>query len=132
MGPEEIASTEFTVAVRGYFRDGVRAFLLAVAVEFAERDARIAEREHQLARCRRELAKAKTVDRGSLLRRLGEETAATLEAAEASAARTRAQAEGTAEQVRRELQTVAARLGDLRQSFGALVSRVTGIIDEVS
>lgn len=132
MDPEEVASTEFTVAVRGYFRDGVRAFLLALAVELAERDARIAEMELQLARCRRELAKAKTVDRGSLLRRLGKEATATLEAAEASAARTRAQAEATGEQVRRELQTVAARLGDVLQSFGELVSRVTGIIDEVS
>jgi DivIVA domain-containing protein len=131
--PQEVASKQFTIVLRGYAREEVAAFLAQLAAGLADREAAIAEREEALARCRQQLSAPRDdgdVDRAALLRRLGEEAAQALTAADVTATTVRSQAESAAEAVRRDLQAVAARLGDAHQLMGDLVDLVAEITED--
>jgi DivIVA domain-containing protein len=132
--PEEIASKEFPVVMRGYVREEVQAFLAGVAAQIAERDARIAQLDAELVRCQQEMraAPAQSVDRSSLLRHLGEEAASILSCADASAERIKAQAGLAAERVRHDLRNVGSSLTDVHQLLGELVSLVQGLTEETT
>jgi DivIVA domain-containing protein len=130
VSPQDVAEKEFAIVLRGYSRLQVRLFLSELAREIADRDARISRLEAHLARARAEAAAAEKVGRAGLLRHLGAETAAILEAAEASALRMRADAEVTANRVRDGLRTIGAGLGDVHQLMGELVALVQSMADE--
>jgi cell division septum initiation protein DivIVA len=124
-----VAEKEFAVVLRGYSRLPVRLFLSELAVEITERDRHISRLEAQLARAQAELAAAEQIGRAGLLRHLGTETAAILEAADASAVRMRAEAEATADRVRDGLRTIGVGLGDVHQLMGELVALVQSLVD---
>ena len=130
MGPQDVAEREFAIVLRGYSRPQVRLFLSEVAREIADRDDRISRLEAHLARARAELAAAEKIGRAGLLRHLGTETAAILEAAEASAARMRADAEATANRVRDGLRSIGMGLDDVHQLMGELVALVQSMAEE--
>ncbi|MDQ3945251.1 MAG: DivIVA domain-containing protein [Actinomycetota bacterium] len=133
MNPEEIASKEFPVVMRGYVREEVHAFLASVAGQLAERDARIAALESQLAGSRQPSAAtaAKPVlDRTELLRHLGEEAASILTCADATAERMKAQAGVAAERVRTDLTEIGSGLVDVHQLLGELVALVQSLTEE--
>ena len=130
MKPEEIARREFPLVMRGYVREEVQAFLSSVADLLSSRDARIAELETELTRCRQEAAAreaAPSVDRGVLLRQLGEEAASILACADATAERMKAQAAVATQRVRQDLQTVGTSLTEVHQLLGELISLVQGL-----
>lgn len=122
---------EFPVVMRGYAREEVEAFLTGVADQIAERDARIAQLDVEIARCRQELAgaPAQGIDRTVLLRHLGEEAASILTCADAAAERMKAQAGLSAERVRHDLRTIGSSLVDVHQFLGELVSLVQGLTE---
>jgi DivIVA domain-containing protein len=128
--PEEIARKEFPVVMRGYVREEVQAFLASVADQLTNRDARIAELDAELVRCQEEApraAAAPSIDRGALLRHLGEEAASILACADATAERMKAQAGIATQQVRQDLQTIGTSLTEVHQLLGELVSLVQGL-----
>jgi DivIVA domain-containing protein len=128
--PEEIARREFPLVMRGYVREEVQAFLSSVADQLSSRDARIAELETEMARCRQEAAAreaAPTVDRAMLLRQLGEEAASILACADATAERMKAQAGIATQRVRQDLQTIGTSLTEVHQLLGELISLVQGL-----
>jgi DivIVA domain-containing protein len=128
--PEEIAKKEFPVVLRGYVREEVQAFLSRVADELAARDARIAQLDAELAASRQEAPAqepAPSVDRGVLLRQLGEEAASILACADATAERMKAQASIATQRVRQDLQTIGTSLTDVQQLLGELVALVHGL-----
>jgi DivIVA domain-containing protein len=127
---EDVANKEFPMALRGYSRLEVRLFLSELAREMAERDGHLNRLEAEFARARAELTAAEKVGRAGLLRHLGAETASILEAADASAARMRADAEATAHRVREGLRTVSQGLGDVHQLMGELVGLVQTMVDD--
>lgn len=135
MNAEDIASKEFPVVLRGYGREEVQAFLAGIAAQLAERDARMAELEAELARARREhqptngASAAVSVDRTVLLRHLGEEAASILACADASAERMKAQAGIAAQRVRHELHGIGSSLVDVHQLLGELVSLVQSLTE---
>lgn len=122
---------EFPVVMRGYAREEVEAFLTSVADQIAERDARIAQLDVEIARCQQELAgaPAQSIDRTVLLRHLGEEAASILTCADAAAERMKAQAGLSAERVRHDLRTIGSSLVDVHQLLGELVSLVQGLTE---
>jgi DivIVA domain-containing protein len=124
--PEEVRSKEFTVVLRGYLREEVDAFLDVIADELGRRDALIAERDAMLARCQQELTGARTTERSVLVRRLGEEAASILEAADTAAERMKAKAAASAEQVRGDLRRVSVSLTDVHSLIGEIVSLIDG------
>lgn len=126
MDPEDVRTKEFTVVLRGYLRDEVDAFLDVVADELGRRDAQIAERDAMLARCQQELTGARTTERGVLVRRLGEEAASILEAADTAAERMKANAAASAERVRGDLRRVSVSLTDVHSLIGEIVSLIDG------
>lgn len=126
MDPEEVRTKEFTVVLRGYLREEVDAFLDVVADELGRRDAQIAERDAMLARCQQELVGARTTERGVLVRRLGEEAASILEAADTAAERMKANAAASAERVRGDLRRVSVSLTDVHSLIGEIVSLIDG------
>lgn len=132
MRAEEIANKEFPVVLRGYVREEVQAFLASVAAQIADRDARVAQLESDLAELRAK-AGAKpavaAVDRGTLLRALGEEAASILACADASAERLQAQARIDRARVHNDLHTIGSSLVDVHQLLGELVSLVDGLTD---
>ena len=134
MNPEEIASKEFPVVMRGYVREEVHAFLASVAGLVAARDARIAALEGELAGSRpTPVATAPTppaLDRTALLRHLGEEAASILTCADATAERMKAQAGVAAERVRTDLSQIGSGLVDVHQLLGELVSLVQSLTEE--
>jgi DivIVA domain-containing protein len=136
VNPEEIATREFPVVIRGYVRDEVQAFLASVADQIAARDARIARLDGELARLQKAAPatapvkqQPETIDRGTLIRALGEEAAAILACADASAERMKAEAGMTAQRVRQDLQSIGSSLVDVHQLLGELVSLVNGLAD---
>ena len=137
MNPEQIASKEFPVVMRGYVREEVHAFLASVAGLVAQRDDRIAELERQLASARnqggtRAPAPAATpaLDRTELLRHLGEEAASILTCADATAERMKAQAGVAAERVRMDLTQIGSGLVDVHQLLGELVQLVQSLTED--
>jgi DivIVA domain-containing protein len=124
--PEEVRNKEFTVVLRGYLREEVDAFLDVVADELGRRDALIAERDATIARCQQELTGARTTERSVLVRRLGEEAASILEAADTAAERMKANAAASAERVRSDLQRVSVSLTDVHSLIGEIVSLIDG------
>jgi DivIVA domain-containing protein len=133
--PQDLASREFPVVLRGYSRDDVRAFMAVLAAEVADRDARIARLELEIARCGTERSasddlQATDHSRAALIRQLGQETAAILEAGDVSAGRLRAEAEATAERVRADLASIGADLSDTYRLLGDLVGVVHDVADE--
>ena len=134
MNPEEIATREFPVVIRGYVREEVQAFLASVADQIAARDARIAQLDAELARAQKAAPAPVTapapetgpVDRSVLIRALGEEAAAILACADSAAERMKAEAGITAQRVRQDLQGIGSSLVDVHQLLGELVSLVTG------
>ena len=135
MNPEQIASREFPVVMRGYVREEVHAFLASVAGQVAERDARIAALERQLAGSRPPTTTATpapkpALDRTELLRHLGEEAASILTCADATAERMKAQAGVAAERVRTDLSEIGSGLVDVHQLLGELVSLVQSLTEE--
>ena len=123
------------MVLRGYSRDDVRAFMAVLAAEVADRDARIARLELEIARRGAERSPADdlqaTVDsRAALIHRLGQETAAILEAGDVSAGRLRAEAEATAERVRADLASIGADLSDTHRFLADLVDIVRDVADE--
>lgn len=136
MQPQEIASREFPVAMRGYVKEEVAAFLAGVAALVAERDVRlgnlqgeVARLESQLADCRQRLAAPPVaqLDRASLMHQLGSEAATILACADASAERMRAAAAGSAERVRSDLAHIGASLADVHGFVGELVAMVADL-----
>jgi DivIVA domain-containing protein len=128
--PEEVAHKEFPVVMRGYVREEVQAFLSRVADQLTARDARIAQLDAELASCRQEMPARETapsVDRGVLLRQLGEEAASILACADATAERMKGQADIAIQQVRQDLRTIGTSLTDVHQLLGELVSLVQGL-----
>jgi DivIVA domain-containing protein len=129
--PEEIAKKEFPVVLRGYVREEVQAFLSRVANELTARDARIAELDAELAKAQEAPAPvrdaAPSIDRGFLLRQLGEEAASILACADATAERMKAQASIATQRVRQDLQTIGSSLTDVQQLVGELVALVQGL-----
>ncbi|MGH9041710.1 MAG: DivIVA domain-containing protein [Acidimicrobiia bacterium] len=135
MNPEEIASKEFPVVMRGYVREEVHAFLASVAGQVAERDARIADLERQVASSRnsggtKPAAMKTALDRTDLLRHLGEEAASILTCADATAERMKAQAGVAAQRVRTDLAEIGLGLVDVHQLLGELVSLVDSLTEE--
>jgi DivIVA domain-containing protein len=135
VNPEQIASREFPVVMRGYVREEVHAFLASVAGQVAERDARIAALESQLAGSRSPApttitAPKPALDRTELLRHLGEEAASILTCADATAERMKAQAGVAAERVRTDLSQIGSGLVDVHQLLGELVSLVQSLTEE--
>jgi DivIVA domain-containing protein len=133
VNPEQIASREFPVVMRGYVREEVHAFLASVAGQVAERDARIAALESQLAGSRSPTpttAAKPALDRTELLRHLGEEAASILTCADATAERMKAQAGVAAERVRTDLAEIGSGLVDVHQLLGELVSLVQSLTEE--
>jgi DivIVA domain-containing protein len=136
VNPEEIASKEFPVVMRGYVREEVHAFLASVAGDVAERDARIAALEGELAGPRQSAAGAAdtvakpSLERADLLRHLGEEAASILTCADATAERMKAQAGVAAERVRTDLSQVGSGLVDVHQLLGELVVLVQSLTEE--
>ncbi len=135
MNPEQIASREFPVVMRGYVREEVHAFLASVAGLVAQRDDRIAELERQLASARkpggtRAPAAAPALDRTELLRHLGEEAASILTCADATAERMKAQAGVAAERVRTDLAQIGSGLVDVHQLLGELVQLVQSLTED--
>jgi DivIVA domain-containing protein len=128
--PEEVAHKEFPIVMRGYVREEVQAFLSRVADQLTARDARIAQLDAELASCRQEVPARETapsVDRGVLLRQLGEEAASILACADATAERMKAQAGIAIHRVRQDLQTIGTTLTDVHQLLGELISLVQGL-----
>jgi DivIVA domain-containing protein len=135
VNPEEIASKEFPVVMRGYVREEVNVFLASLAGQLAERDARIAELERERSSGRSPTARAKTaarpaLDRADLLRHLGEEAASILTCADATAERMKAQAGVAAERVRSELTQIGSGLVDVHQLLGELVQLVQSLTED--
>ncbi|HEY3239460.1 MAG TPA: DivIVA domain-containing protein [Acidimicrobiia bacterium] len=132
MNPEEIASKEFPVVMRGYVREEVHAFLASVAGQVAERDVRIADLERQLAGPTppATLAAKPALGRTELLRHLGEEAASILTCADATAERMKAQAGVAAERVRADLSQIGSGLVDVHQLLGELVALVQSLTEE--
>lgn len=134
MNPEEIASKEFPVVMRGYVREEVHAFLASVAGQVAVREARIADLERELAGSRAPAAPASAakpaLDRTDLLRHLGEEAASILTCADATAERMKAQAGVAAERVRTDLSQIGSGLVDVHQLLGELVVLVQSLTEE--
>jgi DivIVA domain-containing protein len=126
---EEVAHKEFPIVLAGYSRERVRAFLSELAATLSARDGHIRRLEADLSRARAELAAAENLGRAGLLRHLGAETAAILEAADASAVRMRADAEATAGRIRDGLRTIGGRLADVHQLMGELVAIVQTMSD---
>jgi DivIVA domain-containing protein len=137
VNPEEIATREFPVVIRGYVREEVQAFLASVADQIAARDARIARLDAELARARKQapapspapVTQTGTIDRSVLIRALGEEAANILACADASAERMKAEAGITTQRLRQDLQSVGSSLVDVHQLLGELVSLVTGLTE---
>jgi DivIVA domain-containing protein len=128
--PEEIAKKEFPVVLRGYVREEVQAFLSRVAEELIARDARIAQLDAELAACRQEAPAREltpSIDRGVLLRQLGEEAASILACADATAERMKAQASIATQRVRQDLQSIGSSLTDVQQLLGELIGLVQGL-----
>jgi DivIVA domain len=133
VNPEEIASREFPVVMRGYVREEVHAFLASVAGQVAERDARIAELERKLSGSGRPpvtTTPKPTLDRTDLLRHLGEEAASILTCADATAERMKAQAGVAAERVRSDLSEIGSGLVDVHQLLGELVVLVQSLTED--
>ena len=133
MNPEEIASKEFPVVMRGYVREEVHAFLASVAGQVAERDARIADLERELAGSPQPAAATAAkpaLGRTELLRHLGEEAASILTCADATAERMKAQAGVAAERVRADLSQIGSGLVDVHQLLGELVALVQSLTEE--
>ena len=135
MNPEEIASREFPVVMRGYVREEVHAFLASIAGQVAERDRRITDLERQLRAARqpagtRAKAAAPALDRTELLRHLGEEAASILTCADATAERMKAQAGVAAERVRSDLSRIGSGLVDVHQLLGELVVLVESLTED--
>jgi DivIVA domain-containing protein len=133
VNPEEIASKEFPVVMRGYVREEVHAFLASVAGQVAERDARIAALEGDLSGPRQPAATTAAkpaLDRTQLLRHLGEEAASILTCADATAERMKAQAGVAAERVRTDLSQIGSGLVDVHQLLGELVALVQSLTEE--
>lgn len=126
MDPEEVRTKEFTVVLRGYLREEVDAFLDVVADELARRDALLAEREAAVARSQQEVTGARTTERSVLVRRLGEEAASILEAADSAAERMKANAAASAERVKSELRRVSVSLTDVHSLLGEIVTLIDG------
>jgi DivIVA domain-containing protein len=125
--PEQVRNKEFTVVLRGYLREEVDAFLDVVADELARRDALIAERDTAVARCQQELTGARVTERSVLVRRLGEEAASILEAADSAAERMKAKSAASAERVRGDLRRVSTSLTDVHSLIGEIVSLIDGV-----
>lgn len=133
MNPEEIASKEFPVVMRGYVREEVHAFLASVAGQVAERDARIAALEGERSGSRPPAATTAArpaPGRTELLRHLGEEAASILTCADATAERMKAQAGVAAERVRTDLSEIGSGLVDVHQLLGELVALVQSMTEE--
>jgi DivIVA domain-containing protein len=133
--PEEIASREFPVVMRGYVREEVHAFLASVAGLVAHRDERIADLERRLAAARKPggnkvQTSTPALDRTQLLRHLGEEAASILTCADATAERMKAQAGVAAEQVRSDLSQIGSGLVDVHQLLGELVQLVQSLTED--
>jgi DivIVA domain-containing protein len=125
--PEQVRNKEFTVVLRGYLREEVDAFLDVVADELARRDALIADRDTAIARCQQELTGARVTERSVLVRRLGEEAASILEAADSAAERMKAKSAASAERVRGDLRRVSTSLTDVHSLIGEIVSLIDGV-----
>jgi DivIVA domain-containing protein len=135
VNPEEIASKEFPVVMRGYVREEVHAFLTSVAGQLAERDARIDQLERERSSGRSPAARSKpaatpALDRADLLRHLGEEAASILTCADATAERMKAQAGLAAERVRSDLTQIGSGLVDVHQLLGELVQLVQSLTED--
>jgi len=137
VNPEEIATREFPVVIRGYVREEVQAFLASVADQVAARDARIAQLDAELSRARKQApapspapaTQTGPIDRSVLIRALGEEAANILACADASAERMKAEAGIATQRLRQDLQSVGSSLVDVHQLLGELVSLVTGLTE---
>ena len=136
VNPEQIASKEFPVVLRGYVREEVHAFMASIASGIAERDDRIAELQRRLSSGSQPPARAASsapapvLDRADLLRYLGEEAASILTCADATAEHMKAQAGVAAERVRTDLSQIGSGLVDVHQLLGELVQLVQSLTED--
>lgn len=138
MEPQEVAGKEFLIAMRGYVREDVRAYLRAVAEEVFRRDEVISALRHKLEKANRELEDANRalqdanwqleesdgqheVDRATLVKLVGEEASAILSTADGAAERIRFEAQRYAESVRDGLVSTTDHLAELHQTLGQLL-----------
>ncbi len=138
MEPQEVSGKEFLITMRGYVREDVRAYLLAVAEELFRRDEVISGLRHKLDKAERELAEANRalddatwqldqangqheVDRATLVKLVGEEASAILSTADGAAERIRFEAQRYAESVRDGLVSTTDHLAELHQNLGQLL-----------
>jgi hypothetical protein len=111
--------------------------MAVLAAEVADRDVRIARLELEVARWGAERSPADVLpstddSRAALIHRLGQETAAILEAGDVYAGRLRAEAEATAERIRADLASIGADLSDTHRFLADLVGIVRDVADEAA
>ncbi len=138
MEPQEVAGKEFLIAMRGYVREDVRAYLRVVAEEVFRRDEVISGLRHKLEKAERELAEANRalddatwqleeangrheVDRATLVKLVGEEASAILSTADGAGERIRFEAQRYAASVRDGLVSTTDHLAQLHQNLGQLL-----------
>ncbi|MBW3664667.1 MAG: DivIVA domain-containing protein [Actinobacteria bacterium] len=129
--PDEIASREFLISLRGYDRDEVASFLRQVAEEHAHLQRRIRELESELETAddvgtapvvRQEASAARpSSDPRDAFRALGEETTRILVAAEESAQTIKQRAE---ERAKQELETARREARDEVESARRTASKI--------
>lgn len=118
--PDEIAEHQFLIALRGYDRDEVSAFLDEVAAQVRTLQQRIAELETQREAAAEETQEAPAqeappADRRASFRELGEETTRILEAAEEAAEQMRNRADEEARTLLEEARREAAEARESAQ-----------------
>jgi len=130
--PDEIASREFLISLRGYDREEVAGFLRQVAEEHAHLQRRIRELENEVEAAgdvvsaapavRQDAAAARPAsDPRDIFRALGEETTRVLVAAEESAQTIKQRAE---ERARQELETARREARDEVESARRTASKI--------
>lgn len=144
--PQEIASRQFLVSLRGYDREEVHAFLVAVAEQLSDAQQRAADLERQMASLRAEQAAAPVADpapqSSAVFAEIGTQTQRILEAAHAAGDEIRQSARKEAD---RELQAARGQatkilaeserrrerverlVGDLEQARGAVSDQLRAV-----
>ena len=114
--PDEIASRQFLVGLRGFDRDEVTAFLTELADEIRERDERIARLETETREAVRRADMAAQSDK-DMLGSLASETRRIIQAAEEAGAAIRLRAEEDAKTVGEQTHRIVQTAEDAAQNI---------------